>query len=187
MPPSGQVRLLPLNIIFSTLVTEMNETTPLLQIRCGIKFHISYLFNILCFVTCILLNFIPLIPLHGSNAVVKYITIFAPDLLHMLFWFPFPSLLDDASFIALEGTEYTRPMRKSDSLNSVLEHLISGVLPIGITAALVLSDTGFSRCISFLLAFISLTVMALVPFKVFGPLAKVAQERKTARDDALYG
>ncbi|EXL39514.1 hypothetical protein FOCG_17891 [Fusarium oxysporum f. sp. radicis-lycopersici 26381] len=27
--------------------------------------------------------------------------------------------------------------------------------------------------------------MALIPFNVFGPLAKVTQERKTARDDAL--
>lgn len=151
----------------------MNERTPLLQVRYGTKFHTSYLFNILCFVTCLLLNFVPLIPLHGSNAVVKYIIVFAPDLLHMLFWFPFPSLLDDASFIALEGTEYPRPIRKSDSLNSMLEHLISGVLPIGITVALVLSDTGFSRCISFLLAFISLTAMALVPFNIFAPLAKV--------------
>ncbi|RYC80985.1 hypothetical protein BFJ63_vAg16122 [Fusarium oxysporum f. sp. narcissi] len=32
---------------------------------------------------------------------------------------------------------------------------------------------------------LSLTAMALIPFNVFVPLAKVTQERKTARDDAL--
>jgi hypothetical protein len=63
---------------------------------------------------------------------------------------------------------------------------MSGVLSIVITVILVLSDTGLSRWISFLIAFISLTAMGLIPLDVFIPLAKVTQERKAARDDALY-